>query len=69
MKKKVALPVIIILVLALFGYTAYTVHQIRNPDTLFKKSRIIWDKDSGNKSQKQQKNSQRFADIKENADK
>jgi len=68
MKKKVVLPVVIILVLALFGYTAYSIHQIRNPDMLFKKSRIISDKDTGNKSQKEQISSQKSADIKENAD-
>lgn len=38
MKKKTILIVAVILVLAITGYGAYTIYQIRNPDMLFKKS-------------------------------
>ncbi|HHW47661.1 MAG TPA: hypothetical protein GXX14_03470 [Clostridiaceae bacterium] len=68
MKKKVVLIVVIALVLSICGYVAYTIHQIRNPDTLFKKSRLLTNEDSGNKIQNGQENPQKVADTKESLD-
>jgi len=68
MKKKVVIPVVIVLVLFLFGYAVYTVHQIRNPDTLFKKSRLLADQDPGSKVQNSQVSPKKAIDVKKKAD-